>query len=308
MSGDTPPPLERFDYNNLWKTVLRRYFWDALEIFLPALYEAADRSQEPEFLEQELEKITLDLEGGPNRTDVLARIKLKGGGEELLLCHLEVQGKGGKDLPTRMYRYKQMIYLRYGKEPVGIVVITAPRPKREKTFYSSEQFGVKVSYEYANVVVMDLPDEALLSGENRIGLVLLALKAARKSGKDEGLKFRYLREISNLWAARGWNVEDKRILLIAVEYLIKLQDKYYSEQMIAHIKSLANSLKEEEKTMYTSIFERVHKEEGRMEGRMEGRAEGRAEVARNMLGDGLSVDKVTQYTRLPREEVERLLN
>ncbi|MDR1650146.1 MAG: hypothetical protein LBR71_07780 [Synergistaceae bacterium] len=56
----------------------------------------------------------------------------------------------------------------------------------------------------------------------------------------------------------------------------------------------------EEKTMYTSIFERVHKEEGRMEGR--------AEVARNMLGDGLSVDKVTQYTRLPREKVEKLLN
>jgi predicted transposase/invertase (TIGR01784 family) len=47
--------------------------------------------------------------------------------------------------------------------------------------------------------------------------------------------------------------------------------------------------------------------EGRKEGLMEGRTEGRAEVAKNLLNDGLSIEKVAQYTKLPREEIEALL-
>jgi predicted transposase/invertase (TIGR01784 family) len=42
------------------------------------------------------------------------------------------------------------------------------------------------------------------------------------------------------------------------------------------------------------------------EGKDEGRMEERTEVARNMLTDGLPVEKVVQYTRLSREEIEKL--
>ena len=139
---------ERLDYDNLFKTVLRRYFWEALKIFLPALYEAADKTEAPEFLDKELEKVTFDLNEGANRTDLLVRLKLKNGAKELILCHLEVQGGGGGDLPLRMYRYKEMIHLKYGEEPVGIAVITAPRPLGEKAFYSWERFGVRIVYDY----------------------------------------------------------------------------------------------------------------------------------------------------------------
>jgi hypothetical protein len=83
---------ERMDYDNLFKTVLHRYFWEALKIFVPELYEAADKSVEPVFLEQELQKITLDLGEGTNRTDLLVQIQLKNNRKELILCHLEVQG------------------------------------------------------------------------------------------------------------------------------------------------------------------------------------------------------------------------
>ena len=90
--SETPTVLERLDYDNLFKTVLQRYFWEALGIFLPALYEAADKMIAPEFLEQEMQKVTFDLGEGANRTDLLVRIKLKNGSRELILCHFEVQG------------------------------------------------------------------------------------------------------------------------------------------------------------------------------------------------------------------------
>jgi hypothetical protein len=144
--GESAAP-ERMDYDNLFKTVLHRYFWEALKILAPELYDAADKSVAPVFLEQELQKITLDLGEGTNRTDLLARIQLKNNRKELILCHLEVQGEGGKeDLTVRMYRYKQMIYLKHGEEPIGVAVVTAPRPRGEKASYKWERFGASVAY------------------------------------------------------------------------------------------------------------------------------------------------------------------
>jgi hypothetical protein len=177
-----PTTPERMDYDNLFKTVLHRYFWEALQILVPELYETADTSVDPVFLEQELQKITLDLGEGTNRTDVLVRIKLKNGCNELILTHIEVQRAGGGDLTVRMYRYKQMIYLQHGEEPVGVAVITAPRPRGEKRSYSWERFGVKVAYEYLNVLVIGLDDAVLLAEESRIGLILYAAKCVWKAG------------------------------------------------------------------------------------------------------------------------------
>ena len=42
------------------------------------------------------------------------------------------------------------------------------------------------------------------------------------------------------------------------------------------------------------------------EGRAEGRTEGRAEVAREMLADGMPVDKIAKYTELSIEEIAAL--
>jgi hypothetical protein len=296
---------ERMDYDNLWKLVLTRFFWDGLKIFLPKLYEAADRSRDPEFLDKELQKATFDLSGGANRTDLLTRIFLMNGESERALCHTEFQqGKGDEDLPTRMYKYKEAIHLIHGWEPIGIAVTMAPRPKGEKSFYHSEQFGVESLYKYIHVPVLELEDEALLAEENRVGFILYAAKAAWQSGKDEAQKFVYLRKISELWAERHWDPEDKRITLLAVEYLVHLENEDYIKQFTAHMKSLVKNLTEGEKEMYVSAFERVYKQEGREEGR----EEERRDLIHNMIDEGLSIDNIAKYTRLPREEVEKRLN
>ena len=293
---EKPAEPERWDYDNLFKTLLYRYFWEALKIFLPALYEAADRSEAPEFLDKEMQKVTFDLGEGANRTDLLVRIKLKNGVNELILVHCEIQGEGGGDLSVRMYRYKQMIYLRYGEEPVGIAVLTAPRPQGEKASYSWEKFGARVAYEYLNVRVIELNDTVLLAKDSRIGLVLYAAKCVWQSGDDEGKKFQYLRKVTSLWAERGWDRDDKRLILLAIDYLMHLKDEENVKQYVEHVKSL--NMNEEDKEMYVSMFERVYKEEGR--------TEERAEIARNMLNDSLAVEKIVQYTNLPREEIETL--
>jgi methylase of polypeptide subunit release factors len=149
-----------------------------------------------------------------------------------------------------------------------------------------------VAYNYLNVPVIKLKDALLLSEDSRIGLVLYAAKCMWRSRNDESKKFQYLRKITTMWAERGWSRDDKRIILLVVDYLINLKDKSYAKEFVAHMESL--KMNEEDKEMYVSVFERVYKEEAL------------AEVARSMLLDGISREKVSQYTHLPREEIEVL--
>ena len=67
-----------------------------------------------------------------------------------------------------------------------------------------------------------------------------------------------------------------------------------------------NMTEEQKKNMWASIF----REEGREEGRKEGREEGRTEIKRvmafEMKNDGIPIEKIMQYTKLPREMIEAL--
>jgi hypothetical protein len=296
----------RVDYDNLFKTAMKDYFWEGLQIFLPELYEAADRSVPVKFLDQELQKVTLKLGGGRRRIDMLAEIQLEGGKKELVLCHIEIQGKGGRDLALRMMRYRSAIFLQYGREPVGIAVITGNRPRREKRFYSSELFGVETFYKYKNVVILDIPDEVLLAGNNRVGFVLYAAKCAAKSGKDEGKKFHYLRLISDLWNAAGWSPHDKRVLLEMVNYLLNLQDQDYVEQIVKYQENL--TMKKEDREMFVSMFERVYTARGREEGIQQGLRQGKQEIAKNLLADGMALEVVARNTGLPMDDIRALAN
>ena len=69
--------------------------------------------------------------------------------------------------------------------------------------------------------------------------------------------------------------------------------------------------------IFRKIFEVIHKMTterdlrnqmayARQEAIEEGRAEGRAEVAREMLADGMPVDKIARYTELSIEEIAAL--
>jgi hypothetical protein len=316
--GVTEESQSRRDYDNLLKTALRDCFWDGLKLFIPKLWEAADKNKPVEFLDKELQKVAFDLEGGANRLDMLAKVVLLGGGEEYVLCHEEYQGEGRGDLPTRMYRYKEAIHLLYSKEPIGVAIILGRRTEGERTFYyHANAYGAEVYYKYINFFVLNTDDDVLLAGDNRAGFILYAAKCAYISGKNEGEKFRYLREISDLWAKKGWDSHDKRVILEAVEYLINLTDEDYTKRIIEYLENLRMS--EGDREMYKSVFERVYGERGRQEGLQEGRLEGlqegrleglikgKLEMAKKLLESGVSPDIIERSSGLSRGDIQSLM-
>ncbi|MDR3280902.1 MAG: hypothetical protein LBT23_10350 [Synergistaceae bacterium] len=169
-------------------------------------------------------------------------------------------------------------------------------------FFISISLGGGVTYNYKNFFVTDTPDEILLSGENRIGLVLYAAKCAYRSGKDEAEKFRYLRHISDLWNERGWSAEEKRDILEAIEYLIHLTDEDYKRQIVEHVENLKMS--GEDREMYKSIFEEVYTERGRQDGERKKAVE----IAKNLLSHGISPDIIAESSGLSKTEIQALMN
>ncbi|GLR62594.1 hypothetical protein [Marinospirillum insulare] len=72
----------RSDYDGAWKAVLERYFKEFLELLFPAIYNQVYWSKGYEFLDGELEKITVDAKTGRRYTDKLVKVYYQDGTEE----------------------------------------------------------------------------------------------------------------------------------------------------------------------------------------------------------------------------------
>jgi hypothetical protein len=143
---------ERLDHDGLWKDLIERFFWQMLEMVLPELYKDADTSREHSFLDKEFRDIlnTADpvIHTSPHFADYVIAVPMKNGDMELILLHVEIQGKGGGNLTARMYHYKNLIFAHYMKEPVALAIVTDKRPRNEAEYYAHSHYGTRSVYEY----------------------------------------------------------------------------------------------------------------------------------------------------------------
>ena len=63
---------------------------------------------------------------------------------------------------------------------------------------------------------------------------------------------------------------------------------------------------------YVTSWERIARKEGKKEGKMEGKKEGKMEekreTARQMLNDGVAIEKIVKYTGLTEKEIKALMH
>jgi predicted transposase/invertase (TIGR01784 family) len=156
-------------------------------------------------------------------------------------------------------------------------------------------------------VLAELDDDALLSNDNPMGILLYAAKNAMHA-KAEHRKYRYLRIAMDRLAERGWDRKDKHDLMLFIERIVNLQD----EELIAQYNEHRLRLDKEGKIMYIQLLERERAEEliqsGVEKGKLEGRLEGKLEVARNLLARGDSPDTVSKIAGLPKKKIQELMN
>ena len=295
------------DYDGFWKDLIERFCYQLLKRAVPELYEKADISKKPSFLDKEFRDVINTADHvSAYFADMVSKISLLCGEIAWVIFHCEAQGPGGGNLSERMNHYRCYIYAHYRREPVALAIITGTRRKNER-FYSHSHFGTEITYRYNNLVLAELDDEELKASDNPVDLALYAAKCALKADKEEIQKYKYLRTLLSLLAERGWSEEDKRDLLLFLERIINLKDRELEKQYTEY----RNQLTKEGKIVYIPLGERELAreieqrgiEKGIEKGREEGREKKALEVARSMLADGLSLETIRKYTGLDKKDI-----
>lgn len=261
------------DHDQLFKTLIRRFFGDLLRIVAPEMAREM-RLDRVRFLEGEL--FTDVPEGRRRRLDVVAEVQTTDRRVEIVLVHVEVEARArGRSMDRRMWRYAMQLWLRHGEPVVPIVIhLAGGRPGvhevtvehrfagRSLASFTYSAFGLRRSEAARYLDRPELLAPALAALMDRGGLT-----PARH-------KLECLRRIA--WA----EIDDAgRFLLVnCVETYVQWNDAAQEEY--------ENLLAEEENREVSAMEmtwadkirmegQEIGLEEGRREGRQEGQREGR---------------------------------
>lgn len=100
---NTPLKPSRSDYDGAWKAALEKYFNEFLALLFPAIHNEVDWSKGYEFLDGELEKITVDAKTGRRYTDKLVKVYYQDGTDPMCQpsCRLNISEDNHGPLFTR---------------------------------------------------------------------------------------------------------------------------------------------------------------------------------------------------------------
>jgi hypothetical protein len=113
-----------------------------LEFFFPEIHRDIVLSGVV-FIGNDFQKITKESEVGSRYADKIVRVKLKEGGEKVLLIHVEVQGEPDGEFERRLYVYTYRIYDRFSRDVVTLVVLTGDSPARAPFRYEFGRWGFR---------------------------------------------------------------------------------------------------------------------------------------------------------------------
>ena len=258
--------LDPYDYDSLWKDFTRICWREVLYDFMPDLYNAADLTRDAVQLDKELHDVVAGL-GSEEETqttkryvDNLLKIYLKNGKEEWILLHIEIQGRGGENISARMFRYQCMLFVHHNRHPAAMAILTAKRPKKEVEpgKYEAELFGTKIKYEYNVIKAYELDDEELKARKTITSLFLYALKKGKESRKSEKDKFAYMKEIMELAAKMGFDINKRRFFMGFVERAIKFKSKDMWRKYLKHYKKI---IEEDTSMKYKPVVDEIYEEE-----------------------------------------------
>jgi hypothetical protein len=97
------------EFDGPWKEALDLYFRHFIELFFPQIDRDVDWERELDWQDKELPKISPTATTGPGIVDKLVKVWTRGGRQECVFVHIEVQTQNDPELPHRMYQYNHRL-------------------------------------------------------------------------------------------------------------------------------------------------------------------------------------------------------
>jgi DNA repair exonuclease SbcCD ATPase subunit len=219
-------------YDKSWKEIVTNLFEPFVQFFMPDLYPYVDWSVPALSLEQELNN-QINLEKGKRIADKLMRVKLLNGEEKWVSIHIEFQTSSEENIGERMYEYYRLIYDKYGKEIIALVIYTGERIPKKYNHHVHSFFGTRIIYEFNTYAVIQQTELELIASENPFSIVVLANLYVLQTKNDDHKRYEFKKQVYQLAQNRGWSFEETTKILIFVEGLMLLEPelgkRFYAE-------------------------------------------------------------------------------
>lgn len=262
----------RADYDSPWKEFLTVFFREFIELVLPELHEIIDWSQPPEFLDNELRRITPRSETGRLYTDRLVKVRLKSGDPQAILVHLEAQSQFVSDMEQRVFTYHARAWIEVRLPIVNIVIYADKNPNWSPNRYLYELPGTRLDLQFHAVKLLNLDESRLLESarqRNPAALILLAFRKAMETESDVELRFEARRQLTQLMIELGYHEDEQAHIQRLMEWVLMLP-----EALEQQVQELIEEYKRERGTTFVSRMERRAIEQGLQQGLQEGFQQG----------------------------------
>ena len=298
-------------FDSLWKGVIEDLFPDFLRFFYPDADKIFELEKH-EFLDKELEKLYPDTDGGTRRrhVDKLVKVRLRKGGEQWILIHIEVQGYADPQFGPRMFQYFYRILDRYRRPVTAIAIFTGSQKKTPES-YEIEMLGTRLHYRFNSYRIIDQPEDALRAATgNPFAQIILGARTKLMSGKmsDEELMTRHEWIFTAL--DKTLSPRKKMAIFAFIKYFVHFSDqKNYRifDEKLETITGKKNAMGVEEMLISRGL------EKGLEKGLKKGREEEKKKLARNLLQRGtFSISEVASlcgvseaYVRKAKKELKK---
>lgn len=217
---------EKIDHDQMFKTLIKTFFKDFVEIFLPGKAKTLDFNA-VEFLESEY--FTDLARGRRKRLDLIARVRTKSGNFENILIHIEFEARKGvpKAVLKRIFHYYCQLQLRHDEPIIPVVLFTddhkwrKPVPDHYAVTYEGDTY---VSFKYHRIKLKHYNWRDFLKFDNPLAYALMCKMDFDKKQSVQ-LKADFLR-----WALRAEKTPARKSLLFEfVNTYMKLEQKEEKE-------------------------------------------------------------------------------
>ena len=249
-------------YDNPWKSVLDALLPQALALLLPAAYKGIDWSRGWESLDKDLKKLFPKATASDRWADKLIRVCRRGGGEQIVFIHTEVQGDPVADFALRMFTTNYRIFDRYQKPVVSLAILGDDRPDWRPKSYGWTIWGCRAGIRFPSVKLWDYNDRweelEVAAMANPFAVVVMAHLRTKATRKDPPSRYREkLRLIRRLYES-GYERHEVANVLRFVDWVMTLPEAL-DDQLTEDLEAL----EAEKKMEYVTSFERVGMKHGK---------------------------------------------
>jgi Domain of unknown function (DUF4351) len=278
-----------------WKQILESYFPQFMAFFFPEAYSQIDWSRGFNFLDTELQQITLEAETGKRIIDKLAKVYLHSGGEQWIAAHIEIQNQKEEEFGERVFVYFARLWDKFKREVASFAVLGDTDVDWRPNSFGRKTLGCNLHFSFPITKLVDYKKrkEELAASDNPFAVVVLAHLAAQATKGKESQQRRKNQKLNiiKMMYDRGYSQQEVTDLYRFVDWVLTLPPdlaEAFKTDLIAY---------EGEKNMpYISELER------------ESLAAGEAKVVIKQLSrrEALSEEVLVKIQALPIDRLEQL--